>query len=699
MSFKLNDLSNNIADSIKSIGGQLGISSKKEITNYPDVLGDIKTKFAQENWNKLPLPYTFAVINIETGDSSSDFKDFALPLAPQEIDQLEKIPSKMTVTQGGSVSSHKGNKFKTLKISGTTGVAPFRGAGGVNKSTGEAIFQPNSLKFKSGYEVFHELRNYFKAYYQWKKDTKDKNHRLIFKNYKDGEFLVVKLETFQMKRTAARSFLYDYVLDFTVLKHFEFKTPELSTLAKVDAILNGALAKIDTARGVFLRSSDIIKQIESTYESALLDPIKKTSAALKALLGFGMDLANFPSNIKKTTISAKDALAALVDIKSQFSDLKNKRGGPSTPQEKLLSTVKLPNDLDSAVERSGVDALDSLKDSEALIPASDLPESAQEALDKDVNNTLGLPRSYYTDTITEITRIKENAEDYFNLGSSDYDTIFDRTSTVTTETTKVPTNDELELLNAFNLSISGISDLVSTSVLFKSNYDEQLQSIISLFDENELALENTDAVIQITLPAKTDLEDLALKYLNDKSRWPEIAELNALKAPYVIQDVASVLTNVAKPGDSLLIPSAKINGFGDAPDTLEIPSTVNLTKLEKSLGTDFMVTDTFDLAISNSGDLQVVSGVVNMAQAVVLKLAYEKGEVKHAPEIGASLSIGKKVKPLSETKDEIIRTLLQDNRIARVTNMELFRSGPATSISFLLFIKQIDIPVPVNIKL
>ena len=38
--------------------------------------------------------------------------------------------------------------------------------------------------------------------------TQDNYARLVFKNYKDGEFLVVELMSFNMKRAAGRPFLY-----------------------------------------------------------------------------------------------------------------------------------------------------------------------------------------------------------------------------------------------------------------------------------------------------------------------------------------------------------------------------------------------------------------------------------------------------------------------------------------------------------
>src|SRR5690606_4138276 len=105
------------------------------------------------------------------------------------INQKERPSISIKPSQGGTTTNHGGISYGTLIVKGTTGIAPFRGEGGVNSKNGEAIFQPKDLKHKSGYEVFIHFRNWFRTYYQWKfKRGKDaENYRLVFKNYKDGE--------------------------------------------------------------------------------------------------------------------------------------------------------------------------------------------------------------------------------------------------------------------------------------------------------------------------------------------------------------------------------------------------------------------------------------------------------------------------------------------------------------------------------
>jgi hypothetical protein len=87
-----------------------------------------------------------------------------------------------------------------------------------------------------------------------------------------------------------------------------------------------------------------------------------------------------------------------------------------------------------------------------------------------------------------------------------------------------------------------------------------------------------------------------------------------------------------------------------------------------------------------------------MAQATMLKLSYEPGEVMLYPELGGGLTVGKKFPPLQDIKDRIINSLLQDPRIQTVTELSLQRESSSLFLKFNLYIKQIDLPVPVKIK-
>ena len=710
----LADLVNNIQSSIDGLVADFKGESDRVINYYQGVaeFKSIQSQLNTENWSKLSFPYTFSVVNLKNPGDSGGFSDFQLPLAPQAINQKEEPAISIRPSQGGTTVNHGGVSYGLLHIQGTTGIAPFRGDGGVNRKTGEAIFQPKDLKHKSGYEVFIHLRNWFRTYYQWKHNLgkSAENHRLIFKNYKDGEFLIVELEGFEMDRQAAKSFLYDYKLEFKILSHFKFQNPksESGFLENTDALIQTALDKINLARGVFLRTQGILRQIESTYESSVLEPLRQSTLAIKSLLGVPVVAADISSRTLVNTVSTTGALLIASQEALNFATLEATGSSDTKRQIQGLLDKRLygnKNTLNrtfdavtSEIRNKGPAGLTKLGGLMMMIDSGKFPEKAITATVEEQAKAQSLPRSFYEDAITSLTRVKENAEDFFNLGSSEYDSLFDRTSTLNADATKTITNDEYDVLNSFNEAIIGLSMLLSTTDMFKSTFDDRVTDMVARFDGN-IDLFVNQAVKQIKVERGMTLEKIAQSEFGDSTRWGEIVEVNNLRAPYISDDPTETRDGVLKPGSNLLIPIPAQNGFSQVPVGKENRLTKGFSELEKSLGTDLKIDRDFDLVLTSSGDLEMISGADNMAQGTLLKLSYEPGEVMRYPEIGTGLVIGKKFPPIEDLKDRVTNSLLQDNRVRKVADLSLMRDGPSLTLSFNLHIKQIDIPIPVKIKL
>lgn len=701
MAFGIADLINNVQGSIDGLISDItGKSNDKAIPNYYQGFAEYKNIQSQintANWMTLSFPYTFSVIDVVNQDNKAlAFGDFALPLAPQNINQTEEPAINITPTQGGTTVNHGGNRYKTLMLAGTTGVAPFRGAGGVNKKTGEAIFQPKELKYKSGYEVFLHFRNWLRTYYEAKKKMgkQARNYRLVFKNYKDGEFLVVELLKFEMDRQAAKSFLYDYKCEFRVISHFKFDTPNASFLENLENNVQDAFDKIDQARGVFLRTQDILRQVESTYENVIVNPLRQASLAIKALQGIGIVAADMSNKAISNTVSAAKTLAIAVGLQGQLAA--NKVTGTLDPR---LAAIKLPTDLKAAVDAKGSALIQTFGEGlMAMDPNVFPPETVDATLDEQAQ-VLNFPRSFYENTIDGLQRVKQNAEDFFNLPSPEYDAIFNRTSTNVGDQTVSVTNDQYDILYAFNQAVTGIYLLLSTTDLFKATFDEKIADMNTRFSNNIQLIAN-QAVKQMKMPDGMSLERLAQQELGDATRWGEIVEVNNLKAPYLwLGDISQQPEGTIRPSDNILIPVPVLNGFSQVPDGKLNKLTTGMSALERSLGCDLKVNGDFDLQLTSSGDLEITAGAENMGQAVVLKLAYEPGELILYPQIGAGVVPGKKFPSLVDIKDGVVNTLLQDNRVQGVENLGLRRDGSALFLTFDLKIKQVDLPIPVSIKI
>lgn len=703
MALNLSGTINGFTEFFTGVGQTLGLIPVNTTPLYPTsgTLRNVQSSLNEKAWNMLPFPYTFAVYSNEGRvQATGDFEAFSLPIPPSDLTQDEPYSISIKKTQGGSVVNHSGAKYKKLILSGTTGIAPLRGGAGVNAQDGTVIAKPKELKYKSGHAVFIELRNWFRTYYQLKATDKSpviQDYRLVFQNYKDGEFLIVELTNFKLKKSADRTFLYDYELTFEVLGQFNFEPPlgNGGIIQDIEEIYDNVVSSIDTARGIFLQSQQLLRSIESFVDGAVFEPLRKVSLAVKAAAGIVVTAGDVGNRIVKNTVTAGDSLNILKTFKAQLDANKN---GTDTNIPDSFRRAKLPSDLNAATASRGADTVIDLNDALLDMEADQLPEATQIALEQEIEDVTNLQKSFYQNTVDTLKRVKANAEDAFNLGSSEYDSIFDRTTTLGADSTKEVTLQEFEVLQAFNQSITAINTIISLDAFFKSELQDRFTSIEQAFN-NEIELSALPAVKTIILEGGVDLEDIALRELRDPTRWIEIAELNDLKAPYIVQDLSDTRSNVKKPGDIILIPKNITDGFPDVDTGTTNKLTAPLDEFERSLGVDFKLDDNFDLILGNNGDLELIAGLQNMAQAVVLKFGYEKGELRNHPTLGAGLQIGSKFVSLEIIRDNVISTLSQDQRISTISNVALLRENSSLSLSFEIQLKNVDKPIPLKVNL
>jgi hypothetical protein len=435
--------------------------------------------------------------------------------------------------------------------------------------------------------------------------------------------------------------------------------------------------------------------------------LRQSTLALKALLGVPIVAADVGSRTIVNTVSTASALAIVAKETLNTATLGLTGKSQTLAEIKSLTDSRLfgtQNTLqktyaaaEASIKQQGSVGMLKLGALMTKVDAGQFPEKTLSETANEQNKAASLPRSFYEDTIASLERVKQNAEDFFGLGSAQYDQIFDRTSTLNADLSKTVTDDEYDMLFAFNEAITGINLLLSTTDMFKSTFDDKITDMIARFNGN-IELFSNQAVKQIKLVKGLSLERLAQQELGDSTRWGEIVEVNGLKAPFISEDPLESREGVRGPGQNILIPEAVQNGFSQVPVGRENQLTVGMSEMEKSLGVDLKVDKDFDLVLTSSGDLQLIAGADNMAQGTMLKLSYEPGEVMSYPELGGGLIIGKKFPPLQDLKDRVTNTLLQDNRVSKVANLSLMRDGGGLSITFDLYIKQVDIPIPVKIK-
>lgn len=693
-----------LADNIGSSVTNLFNPQKSTEGAYPNdtAIAAALSQIDAKNWIGADNNYVFGVIDITKGVSSTiaGFSDFPLPINPTDIQQEEPPAIKITPTQGGTNVNHSGMRYKDLTISGTTGVAPNRGAGGMTRA-GKPIAQPPNLKYQSGYFVFLTLRNWFRAYYEYKNLASSSsgtgaNARLVFKNFKDGEILNVELLKFSMKRSAGRPFMYDYTLSFKVLGLIAPPSPK--TVSTLDQIISDALNVLDVARGTLLRVQDILRQVESTYESTILDPLRQVSLIMKAAVGVaatGMDMANRAITNSITVADSLNIMNYVKQIQTIFA-----QGSSSAPAfDSPIIKIKLPSNVQQAAQNNPSQSILNFREGLQGIPVAKFPATAQQLLIDEQQQLLDSPRVFFQNIQTAIVSVRDNAADRFNLGDATYNAQFNRTATYVADPSHIPTDDEFATLTALEQAIEALDQVLQNPQLFQSTFQSRLDQTNSFFGD-QLTFQNTTAARQVTMPANTTLERLALNELGDEGLWVEIADMNNLKPPYVIQDQSDTTKNVLHPGQPVLLPTPPTNGFSNATVNQQLPINQALSQVEQNLGIDLKISPEFDLVFDNRGDLAVVTGAENAAQAIVLKLSYEPGDVINHPEIGVGLAIGSKGgASLSAVKTSIINSITADPRFDSVSDMSLARIGDATYVSFTANVHGVDLPIPISFKL
>lgn len=675
----LGDIANTLSNTVSSFSNAF---SNSRLGGPSAHFEGITNKVYAQNW-KLSLPYSFQVIGVNSPlDGGSTplsgltnifgqapggglFDEFVLPFNPQDITQDENFSIVVTPTQRGIVVEHNSIVLRDLIISGTTGMRP--------------------TAFQTGYEVFQNLRNYFRSYAQLKKDPSQKNTKLLFINRKDNERLIVEPVKFTMKRSAGRPFLYDYVI---VLKVLGMQGPLLATgllgefFNKIDTVLTKAYTYINQARNVFITSLNTLKIVKTDFESAVLAPFQLMNLTIKSFQGLSYTLADVPDTLRNDW-SIK-TIASFLDA-AKFK----KNSG-----DKDFVAIKIPNNTIKEATNFGYQSLNvipfELQDKLGLIGMN---VNETRAFNNLVSQATSQTRLFYSELQKTIDDVRDDFSDFASMGSNYYNQFVGRESFGILSAGLLE-DEKFAIMNAFIKADLAINMMLSNDGIFRNTIQNEISVVEEAFN-NQMDIPNPGSVNEIFLPDNKTLEDLASEFLGTGERWIEIAILNELEAPYI--DANSTNPKVKRPGEKILIPSSKIAETSNIPDSKIIPINQNLSTTEKNLGVDIKVTKDFDFSFAGN-ELNLVAGGENAGQAIILKLYLEKGSLKYHPNIGIGLQIGEKTKTGPDIRDDITSTILSDPRFTGIKNLTFLADGSSVAIGLDLIVRYLATPVPLRIN-
>ncbi len=171
------------------------------------------------------------------------------------------------------------------------------------------------------------------------------------------------------------------------------------------------------------------------------------------------------------------------------------------------------------------------------------------------------------------------------------------------------------------------------------------------------------------------IESMARRTLGDASRWLELVLLNNLRAPYVSRGGNG--RDVLRPNDRFLYPS---DTAGTGNNVARAQDEQNSGTVQARLGADVRLEGSMeaaDWAVEN-GDIGLVSGGANYAQATQMRVSTLLGSLPFHPSYGVPFAVGKKMTELTSLtkwRMDVEGSLLQDPRTASVNGLFVAVNG------------------------
>ena len=733
-------LSQLVSDATSVVDGVLnafGLSDPD--TKYPASLGKQVSNTIVENdksWRK-SLGYQFEVVRVKNGEikrgpsganPSETWKPFVLQINPQELSQDEIFAIEVTPTFSGVLVEHQGTTLKDISISGTTGLSPNRREGGSFPQSGRPVFAAGH----SGYYEFHELRTYFRAYVEQKRNDPGKDEgelRMVWRNLRDHEDLFVEPQKFTMKRSASKPHLYEYQIALKGIGIAVGIVDETDWLSAIDNFIEDVQDGLDTGVKLIQGGIGFIERAERDISNTLLGPVRSIAAAMREL-----------KTGKQRLRRAADRLKNLKSLAKKTLDV----GKLITPEDKKKGESKQAKEFQSTYEASVNKAKE---ESDKIKGNNKAAAEASQAINKEKVKALA----------EKAQEIYDNLADLAGVDTAAYNAAKGKTATLSAEVVSNQQSYEtLKALYAVNVVKKALDKMTATDALFKQSTKADSALVAKLYDEAKKSKENSANLIlknkaEIALSqakisgdqsalktiqdaqkdmAKTEgqkikantlamtqaqnaktielstidnIQTIAAKYLGNPDKFKDLVVYNGLKPPYIdptpLEDDPVRVPGVLRPGDNIFIPTSGSGGrgFGVVRND-DYPIVQSLPEIEKNFGVDIQLTDDFDIMVSSTGDVKMVGGTQNVAQGLVVKLLLENGALQRHPEIGGGLSIGVKALQISETMQNVRRSLEKDGRVQRVIFADIKQEGPKVMLNLVLKLKNIDQPVAIPVK-
>jgi hypothetical protein len=559
---------------------------------------------------------------------------FPLVLNPESYSLEEPFTLEATPTQGGGLYiEENGIVQRMIRLRGHTGFKPRRMP---RQPASLLSLKPDKKSFTrelpglvadlvSGQRHFQYLQDaVFRTYADLKRDPATSEETfLFFHNPKDDEHWLVAPQRFALDRVAARSTLYTYSIDLLVVDRADAVDEDFSE-----------------DKGWLDQVKDVLRMVQSGFDLV--------SGAIRDLTALTAELTGVIKDVGKIIDSATNILTATQDFISGVTEL------IQVPYTLLNSVTEL---IDEAldIQTALVEAKDEIQD----IP----------------------------DTVKQMFRNMADGIDRIGTHPEAFETPAQKELRQTRRRQELATSASAEALAAAESATppQSLAEVESMGTALLPGDAQRARAELGVGRN----VSRFTGAREIAIAQGDTLANLAARYLGDARLWQHIAAVNGLKPPFVNEQAAvnldkgdeSPLPGAAGVGQKLLVPN-----FAKPPQAQPLLPVLGVRQDEPAevhlLGSDLALEPVpgarglYDIPIDierGATDAKTVRGVANLRQAVVTRLAIERGTDTLYKRMGMQRVVGLSIAAidLETARFRVSEAVGQDPRIAAVRRVEL----------------------------